>query len=69
MLKDRPLTYLFISVLTSFLLKFPWKSSQQMDNGFQMLLGPGCMPRTIQDLQEAFVFADYIFQYLTYQTL
>lgn len=59
----------FISVLTSFLLKFPWKSSHQMDNGFQTLLGPRCMPRITQDLQEAFVFADCIFQYLPYQTV
>lgn len=69
MLKDHPLTYLFISVLTSFLLKFPWKSSQQMDNGFQILPGPRYMPRSTQDLQEASVFADCIFQYLPYQTV
>lgn len=69
MLKDHPLTYLFISVLTSFLLKFPWKSSQQMDNGLQMLLGPGCMLRITQDLQKASVFGDCIFPCLTYQTV
>lgn len=69
MLKDHPLTYLFISVLTSFLLKFPWKSSQQMDNGLQMLLGPGCMLRITQDLQKASVFGDCIFPCPTYQTV